>query len=289
MTTTTDTRAVDKANAEFWNELCGTTMARSLGITDHSLESLKRFDEAYLAFYPYLLRYVDPPAWAGRRVLEVGLGYGTVGQQLAAAGARYTGLDIARGPVAMMQHRLTLQGLAGAPVRGSMLECPLRSESVDAVISIGCFHDTGDLQRCLDETWRVLRPGGTAVLMVYNQLSYRNWGKWPITTFRALLHDFGVVSAGARVRERHRVAYDADSAGRGAVETAFFSIRRLSRMLTRFSSVNVHKENCGSALGMSIPLPMNIKAYAGLDIPRERLLATLGRWIGLDIYVRATK
>ncbi len=53
MSVTTETRGIDKANAEFWNELCGTTMARSLGITDHSLESLKRFDEAYLAFYPY--------------------------------------------------------------------------------------------------------------------------------------------------------------------------------------------------------------------------------------------
>jgi SAM-dependent methyltransferase len=292
MNVTTETRGIDKANAEFWNELCGTTMARIVGITDHSLESLKRFDAAYLAFYPYLLRYVTPSAWVGKRVLEVGLGYGTVGQQLAAAGALYTGLDIARGPVAMMSHRLALQGLAGAAVRGSMLDCPLRSESVDAVISIGCFHHTGDVQRCLDETWRVLKPGGTAVLMVYNQLSYRQWGKWPRATLHALMHDYGLRRTPSTVHEDQRAAYDANSAGEGAAETAFFSIRRLSRMLLQFSRTSLRKENCGSSLSLSGSIPLagdRLGASFGLEIPRRWMLSTLGRRWGLDLYVRATK
>jgi hypothetical protein len=41
----------------FWDELCGTNLARTLGISDASEESLARFDEAYFALYSYLLDY----------------------------------------------------------------------------------------------------------------------------------------------------------------------------------------------------------------------------------------
>ena len=46
--------ALDDRNAAFWDELCGTSLARSLGINDASAESLRRFDDAYLGHYPYL-------------------------------------------------------------------------------------------------------------------------------------------------------------------------------------------------------------------------------------------
>jgi hypothetical protein len=36
---------VSQKNAEFWDELCGSHLAKSLGITDSSVESLKKFDD----------------------------------------------------------------------------------------------------------------------------------------------------------------------------------------------------------------------------------------------------
>ena len=41
--------ALDDRNAGFWDELCGSSLARQLGITDASAESLARFDAAYRA------------------------------------------------------------------------------------------------------------------------------------------------------------------------------------------------------------------------------------------------
>ena len=86
---------VDQRNAAFWSELCGTGMARALGITGESPDALQRFDDAYFGFYPYLAGYVDRFDVSDRAVLEIGLGYGTLGQYLAEQGARYHGLDIA--------------------------------------------------------------------------------------------------------------------------------------------------------------------------------------------------
>ena len=48
--------ATDARNAAFWDELCGSALARQVGIEDASAESLERFDAAYMASYPYLGR-----------------------------------------------------------------------------------------------------------------------------------------------------------------------------------------------------------------------------------------
>ena len=45
---------IDQANMAFWDELCGSTDAQSLGITDSSPQTLKLFDDWYMDFYPYL-------------------------------------------------------------------------------------------------------------------------------------------------------------------------------------------------------------------------------------------
>lgn len=266
-----------EANRRFWDELCGTALARSLGIKDHTADSLTKFDHAYMALYPYLLRHVPVESFAGLRVLEVGLGYGTLGQKIAQSCLSYAGLDVAYGPVEMMRHRLGLLGVAGDLVQGSMLDAPFPDASFERVVSIGCFHHTGDTQRCLDETWRLLRPGGIACLMVYNRFSALHWKRWPARTLVEWLAERGLDRRGTPLSADDRVVYDLNIAGVAAPETEFFSTRQLNRMLRRFRRVKLSKENFGSiALGPVV-------------IPRRILLYNLGRVAGLDIYVRAEK
>ena len=267
--------STDQANAEFWNELCGSSFAKRLGIVDHSMASLQRFDRAYFDLYPYLLDRVPARLMRDMRVLEVGLGYGTLGQVIAEHAKQYIGLDIADGPVKMMNERLQMHGLEGRAMRGSMLNCPLADASVDAVVSIGCFHHTGDVARCFDETWRVLRPGGRAYVMVYNRFSYRQWLKWPRAALRAW---FEAAPENARADEAQRRAYDADSAGRAAPETVFLSMRDLRQMLSRFSAFAMRKENCD-----------HITLRGRAIVPRRLLLSSLGRLAGLDIYLQLVK
>lgn len=168
LTAESDTRAAaNLANASFWDEMCGSQLARSLGITDHSPASLKRFDDWYFGFYPYLERHIPFHAMRDRDVLEVGLGYGTVAQRLVECGARYQGLDVAAGPVAMVNHRLQANGFPGSAKQGSVLDAPFESATFDYVVAIGCYHHTGDIQRAVDESWRMLRPGGTLIMNTF--------------------------------------------------------------------------------------------------------------------------
>lgn len=270
--------SLDKANAQFWNELCGSHLAQSLGIRDHSLESLRTFDEAYLGYYPYLETYANLPSLAGQRVLEVGLGYGTLGQKIAEVAGSYTGLDLAEGPVNMMKHRLRLQNLAGKVIRGNILEAPIRSDSLDCVISIGCFHHTGNVRRAIDETFRILKPGGLAILMLYNKFSYRQWSKWPGATARGLAHDLGIRGRSVIASQDQRANYDSNLDGTAAPETIFVSIQELKQMFAAFSDVAFHKENCD-----------DLTFRGRLISDRKTLLSSLGKLWGLDIYIQARK
>ena len=201
------------------------------------------------------------------------MGYGTLGQKIVEAGALYQGLDISDGPVDMMNHRLQVMSLPKTAKRGSMLQCPFADGAFDAVVSIGCFHHTGDLLQCIKETCRVLKPAGHAYIMVYNKYSYRNWLSWPLATLKAM---FAVQNQTA-TREQ-RATYDTDSRGNAAPETTFVSIGELQEMFRLFSEFSAIKKNCGGFSPFGIPV-----------LPRKLLLKLIGPVCGLDIYVKAKK
>lgn len=258
--------AVDEENRAFWDELCGSGLAQSLGITEITPESLALFDDAYMGFYPYLGRYLDELPVEGRETLEIGLGFGTVGQILAARGARYHGADIAAGPVAMMQDRLRWLGADGEARQASALELPWEAETFDLVVSIGCLHHTGNLPQAIDEVHRVLRPDGTAFVMLYNARSYRQ---------------LRVNLARTRRDARLRAMYDANRSGEAAPHTDFVSRADVRRLFGRFSSVRIDAQNFDP-----LPVPFSRRR---LTVPRERLLGNIARILGLDLYTHARK
>jgi hypothetical protein len=87
-------------------ELCGTSLAQSIGVTDRSPQSLRRFDEAYMDLYPYLPAHGASCASPESRCSRSGSANGTVSQRLAEAGFDYHGLDIAPGPVEIVREQL---------------------------------------------------------------------------------------------------------------------------------------------------------------------------------------
>lgn len=269
---------ISTKNSDFWNELCGSQLAKFLGIADSSPESLKKFDDWYFDFYPYLFDHIPFSELKGQDVLEVGLGYGTVSQKLAESGANYTGLDIAAGPVAMANHRLQQNNLHGKALQGSILEPNFPEESFDKIVAIGCLHHTGNLKQAIDRCWSLLRPGGSLIFMVYYAYSYRRFRMAPETTLVQLLKEgFGYRGVVGSSADRERAAYDTSSKGDGAPHTDWISVRSLKSYCGKFSKYSATVENIDQERPFS-------------KTPRSQLLLT--RWpaiVGLDLYATATK
>ncbi len=271
---------MNKRNAEFWNELCGSGLARSLGITEVSPDSLRRFDDAYMQMYPYLEGYVSGEELEDKKVLEIGLGFGTLGQIIASRGSDYYGLDIAEGPCAMMCYRLAHLGRESAKKvqMGSALEIPYADGSFDYVYTIGCLHHTGNLSKAVSEVHRVLVPGGKAIVMLYHRHSLRQLVMVP------LIHLWDHLSTlfwgGKRIdfSERVRALYDVNAEGSAAPHTDYVSRADVRQLFKDFSFVEIDIRN------------FDTYSFRGrVIIPREKLLNNLGRVLGLDLYITAKK
>jgi SAM-dependent methyltransferase len=124
------------------------------------------------ALEPHIPEVARFERWADREVLEVGCGIGTDGARFAAAGATYTGVDQSETALDLAQRRFEYGGLGGTFRSGSATSLPFDDDSFDLVYSHGVIHHIEDTQAAVREFHRVLRAGGTALVMVYHRDSF---------------------------------------------------------------------------------------------------------------------
>jgi len=101
-------------------------------------------------------------------VLDVGCGASRVARLVRqTSGARTVGLDLS-----LRSLRASRGAAPGSLVQGDNLSLPFRSGCADLVISNGVIHHTPDARAAFGELARVLRPGGTLVVSVYDRRSW---------------------------------------------------------------------------------------------------------------------
>ncbi len=104
-------------------------------------------------------------------VLEIGVGNGSHAQLLAPHCRSYTGIDLTEYAVKSTATRFAMLNLPGRILQMDAEQMALPDASFDFVWSWGVIHHSADTDRVLREMHRVLRPGGTATVMVY----HRSW------------------------------------------------------------------------------------------------------------------
>lgn len=129
-----------------------------------------RFDKLH-----YLPRLVDFNGFAGRELLEVGCGIGTDLVRFARGGAIVTGVDLSTTAIDLARKNFDWHGVSAKELRAANAEAlPYPDASFDVVYGHGVLQYTADASRVVQECHRVLRPGGEAIFMVYNRVSWLN-------------------------------------------------------------------------------------------------------------------
>ena len=120
----------------------------------------------------YLTRRIDYAGYPGCKVLDVGCGLGNDTSRFAAGGAKITGIDIAERAIEMAERNFEQRGLDGSFEAMNGESMTYEDQSFDLVYCHTVLQFTPNPEQLVSECIRVLKPGGTLILMAINKYSW---------------------------------------------------------------------------------------------------------------------
>lgn len=118
---------------------------------------------------PLVARFEE---FSNKDVLEIGCGIATDGLEFATNGARYSGVDLTPAAIELAQERFRLFEVKGEfKVANAEERLPFDDNRFDHIYSFGVIHHSPKTESIVSEMYRVLKPGGTFTVMVYNRTS----------------------------------------------------------------------------------------------------------------------
>ena len=202
-----------RAIRTYWNK-----RIHDLEIAQHPVGTKKFFKELEAYRFDkldYLPRVVDFAGYRGKKLLEIGCGVGLDLARFARGGANVTGIDLAAVSIDLARTNFAFQRAKGNLLVMDGEHLQFDDDSFDVVYAHGVLQYTADIKKMIAELRRVLKPGGEAILMVYNRYSWLN--------FMSKLFGVKLEHEDAPVLNR-------------------FSIRQFRNMLSGFSRVEIIPE-----------------------------------------------
>lgn len=160
---------------DFWDRSsCG----EELYLQGRGAEHYRQQAETRYRLEPFIADFAEFENWAGKHVLEIGVGLGADHQQFAKGGALCSGVDLTARAVEHTRERFTALGLVSDIRVADAENLPFADGAFDLVYSWGVLHHSPQTSKAVSEVLRVLRPGGTAKVMIYHKYSFVGFMLW---------------------------------------------------------------------------------------------------------------
>jgi len=156
----------------YWNE-----RIHDLEVAKHPIGTegfFKDLDEYRFDKLRYLPEVVHFDAYRGKNVLEIGCGLGLDLIRFAKGGAHVTGVDLSKTAIELAKKNFDFQKIK-ADLRIMNAEAlDFKTDHFDVVYAHGVLQYTADIGKMINEAFRVLKPGGQFIGMVYNRHGWLN-------------------------------------------------------------------------------------------------------------------
>lgn len=161
-----------EAVTDFWNaDPCGTRYLE--GTQDFEAHARARYQ-----LEPFIFDFADFQSARGLKVLEIGVGMGADYLEWLKAGAQAQGVDLSMASIEKARQRCQAAGFKPELRVADAEQLPFPENSFDIVYSYGVIHHSPNTQQCVREALRVVKPGGTAKLMIYHHPSLTGAMLW---------------------------------------------------------------------------------------------------------------
>jgi ubiquinone/menaquinone biosynthesis C-methylase UbiE len=164
-----ETRSLDDVR-NFWSiEVCGTHFIKEFKDKRDFFEKYRDFRYKYEWHIPLLVPFAEAK---GKSVLEIGTGNGVDGAMFAKNGANYTGVDLTQVAINATREHFEILGLKGTFQVEDARQLSFDNNTFDVVYSHGVLHHSPETAKAIKEVYRVLKPGGKAIIMLYHKHSF---------------------------------------------------------------------------------------------------------------------
>jgi ubiquinone/menaquinone biosynthesis C-methylase UbiE len=204
----------------FWNtEACGTHFVKHAADEKDFFEKFREYRYRTEWHIPLLVPFKES---TGKQVLEIGIGNGADGVTFALHGAQYTGVDLTKTALEATRKHFAVMGLTGTFQRENAEHLGFADESFDWVFSHGVLHHTPNTQAAINEVYRVLKPGGRAIIMLYHKHSFNYYVR--IMTYMRLRVLLKVLSRAGRWNRDLKASANSPQGVRGNQDRRVWSI-----------------------------------------------------------------
>lgn len=221
-----------------------------------SLEYFDEIERRRYRWHYHLVELFQELEGSTGKLLEIGCGIGVDSIQLARCGFSVTAVDLTESAIAVAREFAKSRGVQ-IDFRLGNAEClEFPDSTFDAVYSFGVLHHTPDIETAVKELRRVLKPGGTAFVMLY--------------------HKNSLVNAAHRIL---RLPYESPRNLKDHCPIVYtFSKDDVKRLFESFSEVRVHSD---------YPTTYGFRHFT-FWIP-TMFQRFIGRWIGWHLMIRAVR
>lgn len=137
-----------------------------------SREFYEQYVKYYDKFYEESRRNMNYVKYGGKRILEIGCGLGANAMHFARGGADVTAIDLSDTSVKCARRLFEYRGLTGVIEQGNAEKLEFPDDNFDMVCSLGVLMLVPDMNAAIREIYRVMRPGGEVMVMLYNRWSW---------------------------------------------------------------------------------------------------------------------
>lgn len=137
------------------------------------VEFFKQYDDFRYRTEGHILTELDKIDFQNKDVLEIGIGQGADAMQIVKRGANYHGIDLTETSVCRIKERFEYFNIPYKEVQVANAEnIPYPENTFDIVYTHGVIHHSPNIEKIVDEIYRVLKPNGKAVVMLYHKNSF---------------------------------------------------------------------------------------------------------------------